>query len=83
MHLDLSMKSLNSAKRKSSIIVLVLRKSSISFLQGREFFLYLPMKELYFYQNVTHISFQWRIQDFPEEGALTPKGGEVADLLFG
>ena len=25
---------------------------------------------------------QWRIQDFPEEGALTPKGGG-ANLLFG
>ena len=24
---------------------------------------------------------QWRIQTFPEEGALTPKGG--ANLLFG
>ena len=22
-----------------------------------------------------NLTFQWRIQDFPEEGALTPKGG--------
>ena len=32
--------------------------------------------------NMSLTDLQWRIQDFPEEGALTPKG-RGANLLFG
>ena len=32
---------------------------------------------------INNFGYQWRIQDFPEEGGLTPKGGEDANLLFG
>ena len=33
------------------------------------------------YNNNNYVYYQWRIQDFPEEGAPTPQGGRQHTIL--